>query len=635
MKTPARHTVTAARPYDAAGSRRRRSDVYRSSGGLDRNFWDETPTPGGTPNAANTRAYTQSYQYDKLGNIQQLAHTATGNSYNRHYHYASGNNILEQIDNGGSPANVYGTFAYDACGNQVQQNTERFLEWDAADQLRFFKTDGGGGPSKEAHYLYAGGQRIKKFVRTGNDLEITVYIDGVYEHRYKAVAAGSTSLDLQDQINYHVMDGRSRIATVRTGDAWGDSTPDISYNLEDHLGTSGTRIEASGTPIDHEEYYPFGDSSLRTFSKKRYRYVGKERDNESGLYYYGARYYMAWVGRFISVDPLAHKYTYLTPYNYAGNKPIGDLDIDGMQSKGDTPDSGNNKKPNIVHKKSGARIPGGQIEVDNLPKDPSDGQTVTYEYPEGDETKSVYTYNSESDSWNKILFDKNYGAPIDGFIPIPRTKDKNLGESGNNNIENNIPNLLPADKNVNPIIPTGENRKNDGPIVSPSESGILSDKSSEQPSVIDKAKELYNKNESEIKGTRESAGIIADIVEESAKSAKNQPDKYKSSRPQDSAKNVEKANKFLNKLETRARRIGKILKILDVSEMFARANSWFKDESIPLGELINTIWNIGVELVSKTPTPLGLFVRFGDFILGASGAKEKLFKELNHYRYSW
>jgi len=65
---------------------------------------------------------------------------------------------------------------------------------------------------------------------------------------------------------------------------------------------------------------------------KRYRYVGKEKDGESGLYYYGARYYAAWVGRFISVDPLAAKYSQLTPYNYAANNPIGDLDIDGLQN---------------------------------------------------------------------------------------------------------------------------------------------------------------------------------------------------------------------------------------------------------------------------------------------------------------
>ncbi|MBK9417943.1 MAG: RHS repeat-associated core domain-containing protein [Flavobacteriales bacterium] len=92
---------------------------------------------------------------------------------------------------------------------------------------------------------------------------------------------------------------------------------------------------------------PFGDTSFGAFAKKRYRYVGKEKDGESGLYYYGARYYAPWICRFVSVDPLAHDYPYLTPYNYAGNKPIGDLDIDGMQGTGDSPHvSTGDKVPN-------------------------------------------------------------------------------------------------------------------------------------------------------------------------------------------------------------------------------------------------------------------------------------------------
>jgi len=97
-----------------------------------------------------------------------------------------------------------------------------------------------------------------------------------------------------------------------------------------------------------EEYYPFGDSSLRTFTKKRYRYVGKEKDAESGLYYYGARYYSAWTCRFISVDPLADKYAQLSPYNYADNNPVGDLDVDGMQNTGteETKTSENNGNAN-------------------------------------------------------------------------------------------------------------------------------------------------------------------------------------------------------------------------------------------------------------------------------------------------
>ena len=304
----------------------RESDTQGNS-----NHWEEKPAPG-SPNAEHTRAYTQSFQYDKVGNILLLDHDASGNSYNRYYRYTSGKNILEQIDDDGSPADVYATFEYDPCGNMTRSNTERYYEWDAADQLRYFKIDAGGGPSKEGHYLYAGGQRVKKFVRddSGN-AEVTIYIDGVFEHRYKNIPGSITPIQAHQNL-LHVMDGRSRIATLRLGDDWGDPEPALCYNLEDHLGTSATRLNANGTTIDREEYYPFGDTCLRTMRKKRYRYVGKERDEESGLYYYGARYYAAWVGRFISIDPLATNYPHLNPYNYAGDRPIGSLDLDGLQT---------------------------------------------------------------------------------------------------------------------------------------------------------------------------------------------------------------------------------------------------------------------------------------------------------------
>ncbi len=89
--------------------------------------------------------------------------------------------------------------------------------------------------------------------------------------------------------------------------------------------------------VSYEEYHPFGTTSYRSgknsaeVSLKRYKYVGKERDEETGLYYYGARYYSAWLARFISVDPLQHKYPYYTPYQYAGNKPITYFDLDGLE----------------------------------------------------------------------------------------------------------------------------------------------------------------------------------------------------------------------------------------------------------------------------------------------------------------
>ena len=107
-------------------------------------------------------------------------------------------------------------------------------------------------------------------------------------------------------------------------------------------------LDQTAQIISYEEYHPFGTTSYRSgrteteVSLKRYKYVGKERDEETGLYYYGARYYAAWICRFVSVDPLQFEYPQLTPYNYAGNKPVTHIDIDGMQGTGDEPIQSNN-----------------------------------------------------------------------------------------------------------------------------------------------------------------------------------------------------------------------------------------------------------------------------------------------------
>ena len=52
---------------------------------------------------------------------------------------------------------------------------------------------------------------------------------------------------------------------------------------------------------------------------------------QTGLYYYGFRYYAAWLCRFVSVDPLQFDYPYYTPFQYAGNKPITYIDLDGLE----------------------------------------------------------------------------------------------------------------------------------------------------------------------------------------------------------------------------------------------------------------------------------------------------------------
>jgi RHS repeat-associated protein len=63
--------------------------------------------------------------------------------------------------------------------------------------------------------------------------------------------------------------------------------------------------------------------------------VGKERDDNTGLDYYGARYYASWMCRFVSVDGLKDEYPFYTVYQYAGNKPVIGIDIDGRESSSD------------------------------------------------------------------------------------------------------------------------------------------------------------------------------------------------------------------------------------------------------------------------------------------------------------
>jgi len=91
-------------------------------------------------------------------------------------------------------------------------------------------------------------------------------------------------------------------------------------------------VNAVGVEINREEYYPFGETSFGSFSKKRYRFTGKERDEESGLYYYGARYFAPWFARWINCDPIGMK-DGLNLYSYVKNNPVIYVDKTGLSSQ--------------------------------------------------------------------------------------------------------------------------------------------------------------------------------------------------------------------------------------------------------------------------------------------------------------
>ena len=103
----------------------------------------------------------------------------------------------------------------------------------------------------------------------------------------------------------------------------------------DHLGSASWITDARGEAIQHLQYCPFGEplvdehSSTSTYSE-RFTFTGKEKDEETGYSYFGARYLdAALLTSWFSVDPMSDKYPSLSPYNYCAWNPMKLVDPDG------------------------------------------------------------------------------------------------------------------------------------------------------------------------------------------------------------------------------------------------------------------------------------------------------------------
>ena len=151
------------------------------------------------------------------------------------------------------------------------------------------------------------------------------------------------------------MDDQSRIALLRVGQPFsGDATPAVKYQLGDHLGSSNVVIDVSGNLVNREEYTPYGETSFGSFARKRYRFTGKERDEESGLNYHGARYFAPWLGRWTSCDPVGPIDGY-NLYVYVRNRPVGSKDVTGTQSS--TGSAGGVRVPPLLIQQLWRRLP--------------------------------------------------------------------------------------------------------------------------------------------------------------------------------------------------------------------------------------------------------------------------------------
>jgi RHS repeat-associated protein len=304
-------------------------------------------------------AYIERYVYDAVGNFLQMQHRGSDPAHAGWtrayvYHEASliedgirepvrktSNRLTSTTVNPAGNTPQPEAYQHDAHGNMVRMPHLGVglpgpnMHWDYKDQLR--RTDLGGGGA--AFYVYdASGQRVRKVWEKSPALtEERIYLGGFEIFRKHNGPIGDDTATLE-RGTLHVMDDKQRIALVETRTL--PRTPDpndplllIRYQFGNHLGSASLELDEQAQIISYEEYSPYGSSTYQavrsqTETAKRYRYTGKERDEETGLYYYGARYYAAWLGRWSSYDPVfSNSRTNL--YVYADCRPVILFDPNG------------------------------------------------------------------------------------------------------------------------------------------------------------------------------------------------------------------------------------------------------------------------------------------------------------------
>jgi RHS repeat-associated protein len=339
--------------YDAlyrltAASGRERKGALQSD-------WDDSsntlPMP---PNGGGALGcYVETYGYDEVGNILNMVHHTGGNvdqpgtvTWRRGYQYAPQRNHLMATSR---PGDAEGTFSakytYDAHGSMTSMPHLPVMRWDFKEQFHASSQQVAvDGTPELTYYVYdAAGQRVRKVTerqapagQTPTRSKERLYLGGFEIYReYR----GTGVLDLERE-TLHVMDDKQRIAlvetkTVENGNPINNPVPVQRCQFANHLGSASLELDGEAQVIAYEEYTPYGSTAYQAarsaaeLSLKRYRYTGKERDEETGLNYHGARYYALWLGRWTSADPAGISRS-PNLYEYVSGRPVVLVDKTGL-----------------------------------------------------------------------------------------------------------------------------------------------------------------------------------------------------------------------------------------------------------------------------------------------------------------
>ncbi len=279
------------------------------------------------------------YKYDEVGNIvmeQDVPFTEDDVAYTK---------VEKLKDKVWGMDEGWGYFS-DAPGSEnssaisKKKINRRTYEWNAENQMT-----GTTDESLTVNYTYgADGKRASKYTHSSETL---------YFNDYWVWHIDSATRSRGGKVTKNIYLGTERIASrigsYNTYD--GEERENTFFYHPDHLGSAQLVTDHSGNEYQRLEYTPYGEtwmdlkSETSLILKLPYKFSAKELDEETGLYYYGARYLDPKYSRWISADPAMNTGEYFSNpdvgmggiynhvnfnlYHYAGNNPINYTDPDG------------------------------------------------------------------------------------------------------------------------------------------------------------------------------------------------------------------------------------------------------------------------------------------------------------------